>query len=547
MSVPNAIKVGCWPVGVFLLSSFLYVISFPPWNIAEGAYLFAIPFLFWIFYKPGFKLYLITALITGCVTWIVMIWWLRHITYLGTVSLAVFLGLFNVTWLVAAWWALPRIIDRPFWYRLSGLLGLSSLWILLEYLRTFLITGFPWLPLALSQWNRPALLQIISYTGFYGISFILIFFNLGIAIYLRHLILKSHRGRAWYERICPEFYLSVALLLTAASGVIWTGTFTQDRVDGFRVAVIQPYIKPSIKWISEQAHGILDILEKHTLFLKPLDPDLILWPESVTPWPVVGDSNMRLWAQDRAQSFGVPILMGNMAKEDNKIWYNTVNAVDPRFGLVFPYYAKRKLVPFGEYVPFHQFFPFIDKFVPLEADFKPGKLPELIPLNIAGQIYRVGPLICYEDIFPGLARDLTLEGADFLFVATNDAWYGEESGAYQHAAHSVLRAVETRRPVLRCGNAGWSGWIDEYGNVRDVLLDHRGSIYFRGGAVMEVSRDRQWTQRLSVYMQYGDWFVGLSFFSLVWGFIALRFLHVDRVPDAPEPDFRTRRQRIFGN
>ena len=163
MSVPNTIKVGCWPVGVFLLSSFLYVVSFPPWNKQRG-----LPFCHTFSLLDFLQTWIQTLSHHGidhrCVTWIVMIWWLRHITYLGTVSLAVFLGLFNVTWLVAAWWALPRIIDRPFWYRLSGLLGLSSLWILLEYLRTFLITGFPWLPLALSQWNRPALLQIISCT-----------------------------------------------------------------------------------------------------------------------------------------------------------------------------------------------------------------------------------------------------------------------------------------------------------------------------------------------------------------------------------------------
>ena len=92
----------------------------------------------------------------------------------------------------------------------------------------------------------------------------------------------------------------------------------------------------------------------------------------------------------------------------------------------------------------------------------------------------VGVLICYEDIFPALARENTLAGADVLAVLTNNAWYGEGGAAYQHAAHSVLRAVENRRPVVRCGNGGWSGWIDEYGNIRDTLRDENGTIYFRG-------------------------------------------------------------------
>ncbi len=542
----NGLKTVLWPVSVFILSGFLNLASFPPWNIAEAAYLFVIPFLIWIHFKPGFKPYAVTALLTQIVVWLILIYWLRHVTYSGTFLLAIYLGIFPAVWLITAWWVLPRIFDRPFWLRLTGIAGLSAFWVLLEFSRVFLFSGFPWLPLAASQWNRPAILQIIAYTGFYGLSFLLIFLNQGIAFYLRHLLLKSQRSRTWYERLCPEFYLSLALLFAAVSGIIWAGTFTQEQKNIFRAAVVQPYIEPSVKWNSDQAHAILDLLEKQTLFLKPLDADIILWPESVTPWPVIGDNNMRLWIQDRVRESGIPLLMGNMARDDNLNWYNTVNAVDPRAGLVFPYYAKRKLVPFGEYVPFEHILPFVDKVIPLDGDFIPGNRQQLIPVTVAEKSYRVGPLVCYEDIFPELARELTLHGADFLYVATNNAWYGEESGAYQHAAHSVLRAVETRRPVLRCGNAGWSGWIDEYGNVRHVLNDRKGSIYFRGGTVMDVSRDRQWIQRHSVYVQYGDWFVGLSLILCIWGFIAIRYLDIPLLPITQASDFRSRRDRIFG-
>src|SRR6201999_2185013 len=115
----------------------------------------------------------------------------------------------------------------------------------------------------------------------------------------------------------------------------------------------------------------------------------------------------------------------------------------------------------------------------------------------------IGPLICYEDIFPQLARASARAGSDLLVVASNGAWYGEGGASYQHAAHSVLRAVETRRPVLRCGNAGWSGWIDEFGNVRDVLTNTEGSIYFRGSKTIAVTRDARWIKRLSFYVQHG--------------------------------------------
>ena len=136
---------------------------------------------------------------------------------------------------------------------------------------------------------------------------------------------------------------------------------------------------------------------------------------------------------------------------------------------------------------------------------------------------QAGPLICYEDIFPALARQQARAGADFLVVVTNDAWYGVEGGALQHAAHSVLRAVETRRPLLRCGNDGWSGWIDEYGfgyaleNVGgkpmpELMMDNRvsGTTYFRGAGVVSLNRDKEWTGQESFYVRYGDWFIAVS-------------------------------------
>ena len=119
-------------------------------------------------------------------------------------------------------------------------------------------------------------------------------------------------------------------------------------------------------------------------------------------------------------------------------------------------------------------------------------------------------MVCYEDVFPGLARSSARAGADLLFVATNNAWYGEEGGAEQHAAHSVLRAVENRRPVMRAGNGGWSGWIDSYGTVRDVLLDADGSIYFRGGGAYSVFQFDGWLRQQSYYTSHGDWFVVFS-------------------------------------
>jgi apolipoprotein N-acyltransferase len=119
-----------------------------------------------------------------------------------------------------------------------------------------------------------------------------------------------------------------------------------------------------------------------------------------------------------------------------------------------------------------------------------------------------GALVCSEDVFPELAREHALAGADDLIVVTNDAWYGREAGATQHAAHTVLLAAATGLPAVRCGNAGWSGTIDSLGRAFPVL--EKGSIYFRGArttAAVSIPRNRP---AVTFWVRHGDWAVGLG-------------------------------------
>jgi apolipoprotein N-acyltransferase len=160
--------------------------------------------------------------------------------------------------------------------------------------------------------------------------------------------------------------------------------------------------------------------------------------------------------------------------------------------------------------------------VPIGEDFACGLDSSPLVVSVPQGVLTLGPLICYEDIYPQLARSSALAGSDVLVVASNGAWFGEGGAAYQHAANSVLRAVETRRPVLRCGNAGWSGWIDEFGNVRATLTDAEGSIYFRGSQTIAITRDARWINRLSFYAEHGDWFVAVSAVLVVFGFLLLK-------------------------
>jgi apolipoprotein N-acyltransferase len=194
------------------------------------------------------------------------------------------------------------------------------------------------------------------------------------------------------------------------------------------------------------------------------------------------------------------------------------------------YYAKRQLVPFGEFVPFRPLLGWLKKFVPIgEGDASRGQTSSPLFVPIRGQLAVFAPLICYEDIFPDLARLSTIAGANVLVVITNNGWFGEGGAAYQHAAHSVLRAVETRRPVLRCGNAGWSGWIDEFGNVRNVMTNSSGTIYFRGTKTIDVSRDARWVDKNSFYVEHGDWFVLVCATLVTFAFVLLKMTEMSAV------------------
>jgi apolipoprotein N-acyltransferase len=514
-----------WAAGVGALTMLLTVISFPPVDMPEFAYAFAVPAIYWAYRRPSFRLYAGTLFAAQAVAWTALLWWLRHVTWTGLFLLGPFIGAWVGVWYLAVWWTMPRLAGRPVLLRIVGLFGLAGGWVILEWLRTWFLGGFPWLPLAASQWQRTALLQIAAFTGAYGVSFILIYFNLGFATSAWKLYTSTERGLL---RRSPEF--SVALLVLGFGTMLPMteafnrGQFSRKLAD---VAFVQPYIPQEVKWNPARGPFILDTLEKATLVAAVNEPDFILWPEATTPWAVRGGSDTRAWIESLDVRAGRPLVLGSLAIENrgrpDEAWYNGVFVVAPDLGLQTAYYAKRHLVPFGEYVPLRLVLGWLNKVVPVgDDDFNRGisAAPLLVPVRHGS--LAVGPLICFEDIFPALARADVRNGADFLFVATNNAWYGEGGAAYQHAAHSVLRAVETRRPVLRCGNGGWSGWIDEFGVVRGVLTDDRGSIYFRGVKTLPVKRDARWIGRSSFYVEHGDWFVAVCAGLAGLGFLMLK-------------------------
>ncbi|MDI1319637.1 MAG: apolipoprotein N-acyltransferase, partial [bacterium] len=361
-------------------------------------------------------------------------------------------------------------------------------------------------------------------------------FNLGTAAYAHRIFFEGATG---LRKRSPEFM--VALLLLMFSSFPFLGEIVNaERTKVARVALMQPYIPQDEKWDAAKAKDVLRILEQLTFAAKDRGaPDFILWPEAVTPWALYRDPNVQPWLESVAKRAGKPLLLGSVYTEGAggpaELWYNGAFVVAPAKGLQSPGYAKRKLVPFGEYIPLRPVLGWLEKVVPIGGDFQrgTGAAPLMVPAG--SRTVPVGVLICYEDIFPGLARENVQAGAEVLAVLTNNAWFGEGGAAYQHAAHSVLRAVENRRPVIRAGNGGWSGWIDEFGSIRATLTNDNDSVYFRGAQTVTVTRDLRWQGRLSYYTQHGDWFLIVCALLSVGAYYVALTLR----PPRPSPDGET--------
>ena len=552
-----------WIVTVFLSTVGATIGMMPPSRYPELAYVFAVPAVFWALRAPAWRMFLWTVIGAQMLAWIWILGWLSNVTWVGTILLGAVVGAWVGSWFAVVRWAAPRMLGRPWAHRVLALLGLAGAWVVIEWTRTWFLSGFPWLTLSATQWQRLSVLQPAAYTGAWGVSFVLVAVNVAFAMYAHKLLKGGAMGPA--RTRCPEFITAMVLLLGCLMLTVReTFNRAQFHAHWANVAIVQPAIPQTVKWDPAEARGILQVLERETLLASLGRPDLLLWPEATTPLAVLGDEGMREWTEDLVRRARVPLLMGSIGLENldtpEERWWNAVfvvNPVESESGATGEvqgeFYAKRHLVPFGEYVPLRPVLGWLEKVVPVGGDFTPGESAGLLTVRtgrgVTERATKVGALICYEDIFPALARASVKAGAEVLVVNTNNGWFGEGAAAYQHAAHSVLRAVETRRPVLRAGNSGWSGWIDEAGAIRAVLTkvtgpdgkpvvrsepaargENPGTVYFRGRATLNVTRDARFLDVQTLYVRWGDWFVGASAMLALGTWLRLR------KPYTPPPD-----------
>lgn len=517
------------PVVACLLTFFCLLVSYPPHDVPEAAYVFLLPALCWIQARPTYRAVFLSTLSFGWLYYLTLLGWLRHVTFPGLLMGSFLLALYLSLWFVLARLLAPRALLGGTLHRLGTIVILSAAWVAIEWGRCQFTLGFPWCPLSVTQWTRPAILQAAEWTGGWSVSFFLVFFNLCLGSYLHHLLVRRRfmDKEGVFGQLCPDFYAGVFLFIAMVSPFFLNRADSEQWQPMLKAGFAQPYLRE--KWQSDRAAKHKAELENQTLWLSLARPDVILWPEASTPYAITDD---RVWAESLARRARAPMLVGAVTRSPSRERiFNSVCALTPQGGLNDWQYAKRILVPFGEYVPRgFGWIPDLDKLLGPTGAFSPGGEPRSLPLDVNStrQTLQAGPLICYEDIYPQLARATTLAGADFLFISTNNAWFGEEAGTEQHAAHSVLRAIENRRPVIRCGNHGWSGWINEFGaipSVSDELNATRNRnplpLHQAYRDVLPVQRHASFIGQSTFYTRHGDWFAYLCLALVPIGSLSL--------------------------
>ena len=517
----------------------LLALAFPKFSLAGFAWIAPALMLAAAHGKSGGESFRL-GYVSGLAFWLASLYWLllmpaTGFPILGWLALAAFVALFQGAWV----WLLASFpLPISHWTRRTlWTLGGAAAWVALEMVRARIFSGFPWSFLGVSQYQLVPLIHIAAFTGVYGVSFLVAWFSL--ALYSAAVMIFRHptKRHVWQaEIILPMLAVGGCYLggFYSIHGGIPAETF-------FRVTAIQPSVPQTLLWSArDDARRFQALLEMSQRALTN-EADLLVWPESAVP--SIDEPTYQAINQFARSNHVWLILNG----EDAEFHPTTTNYFNAAF-LIGPDgkwrqgYHKRDLVIFGEYVPLARWLPFLKWLTPISGGWTPGDKPATFELERRTPVrqgieiiaqptdreigapshVKTSPLICFEDTFPGTAREAAQGDVDFLVNLTNDGWFGESAEQWQHLANAVFRAVENGVPLLRCANNGVTGLIDGHGRLEKIFRGARGSEYGPGALTVEIPVLAPAAKSApTFYNRHGDWFgwgcVGITLGKiLIW-------------------------------
>lgn len=509
----------------FIFSGLLLFASFPKLDFYSFAWVALTPALISLYYHD-LKFALKAGLLMGMVYFFGTIYWIYHALYIYgsmpfvlSILLVALLSLYLSLYIAVFCFLYSFTLKKSYF---PSLLTAPFIWTTLEFIRSYALTGFPWSSLGYSQYKLLPMIQIADITGIYGISFLLVAFNGFIADLHINIIRKIRNETPIYLSLS---FLSGSLCLFLVLILVFLYGFFrlhEERSDSsFKAAIIQGNIEQDKKWDKHYQKAVLGTYKELTSLAVEKTPYIVIWPETALPFIFKEDHELTNDLITFQRELGAYLLFGSiLIKRDqeneqrikNGNWLSNSAVLLDKNGNVTYIYDKIHLVPFGEYVPLRNILFFIDKLVYGFGDYYPGNryLSAVTPFG------SFATLICYEIIFPGMVRKFFSQyGGSFIVTITNDAWFGDTHGPYQHFSMAVFRAVENRKPVIRAANAGISGFIDSNGRITET-----SRLFERTYLLKEVKRD----ETLTFYTKYGDAFSYLCIIITVALLLSLKRL-----------------------
>jgi len=372
-------------------------------------------------------------------------WWFLPISVGG---LAAGMALYIA---IAAW-----IVWQSRWQGAARLLLLAAVWLLMEWFRAWVLSGFSWNQLGAVWTFAPETMQLASLTGIWGLSLLTLLAAGAPALFAEPTI---GRREAW-ATLAVAWGLLLAALVFGIARLAAAPPSGEPAVPGVGLRLVQPSVEQTLKWRPElRARHVERLIELTQTAADTLPITHVVWPETAVPYNLWQDDALRQILAGLVPTGGL-LITGAPRYEQGVGSWNSLYALDAT-GSIVAYYDKAHLVPFGEYVPLQALLGRLNLTV-TQGSFLAG--PGLQTLALPG-LPAASPLICYEVIFAGevVAADAPRPG--FLLNITNDAWFGQSSGPFQHFAQARLRAVEEGLPLVRAANNGISAVVDPYGRV----------------------------------------------------------------------------------
>jgi apolipoprotein N-acyltransferase len=477
-------------ISLSLLSGLLFALAFP--GVAQGWLIFLAlaPLVIAVVRARGKGEAFLLGWIAQTTAWLLMVpWVIRVMAHYGglpyAVGVALFVAMSSILGLYGGLFA--WIVQRlHLGVKFTPWLLVPLAWAATEYVRTFALTGFPWNLTATALVDYTSFVQLDRFAGPYFLGALVVVPSTVLAWWLTQKPLPI-------ARVLVGGSLGILLLVWWGTGLVASKLNARPNAsDPVTAALLQPNITQEMRWDRDNVVAIYQRMIDMTNAAAKNGAQVVVWPESTVPLSYTDTDFFKSEIEALSRQHDIDIILGSVAtdpKHPNRIWNSAFLASK---GTTVGHYDKIRLVPFGEYVPLRKVLFFAEKLVHAVGEFEFGDNDR----PLVGKLH-YGPAICYEVVYPQIARAQIRNGADVIVTITNDAWFDGTSAPAQHLGQARLRAIEGDRYMLRAATTGISAFIDPTGRVLEALpMGRDGTIYAKF----------QRRTTMTPYMRFGDWF-----------------------------------------